>query len=76
MKKKIVNCIEYVQSFFPNNKITFVIFSKDGQWLFVDENLEIPEFPNELDTNIIEETMDVVYKEVGLPFIYKLKYFY
>lgn len=71
-EQKVIDCINYIQSFFPNNKIVFVIFSKESQWLFIDENLETPEFPSELDTAVIEETMDEVYLEFGLPYQYMI----
>jgi len=64
---KILLAFAHVQTFFPS--VAIVIYDKNGQWLYMDENFESFNFIGcDIDVSILEDASDSI---ETLPFIYQ-----
>ncbi len=64
--KEVLLALEHVRFFHP--EVCIVIFSKDGRWLYMDEDFYIPIFSDSIDIGILEAAADSVNY---LPYIYQ-----
>jgi len=65
--KEVLKAFEHVKSFHPN--VSIVIFNKEGQWNYMDENFEGLDFSHDgINVSVLEDAVDSL-KE--FPFIYQ-----
>ncbi len=65
--KKIEKAFKHVKKHFPT--LAIVVFNKQGQWCYMDENFNAFDFENSaIEQSILEDASDEV--EI-LPFIYQ-----
>lgn len=54
--KEVLLALEHVRLFHP--EVCIVIFSKDGRWLYMDQDFNIPIFSDSIDIAILEAAAD------------------
>ena len=65
---KIIEALNHVKSVHP--EVTIVIFTNDGTWLYLNDDLSIPVFDlNTINTSVLEAAADSV---PYLPFIHQI----
>lgn len=65
--EKIVIALKYVQTFCP--EVVGVAFDLHGRWFYFEDMFEAPDFPDEIDVEILENASDEA-SNIKLPFIY------
>jgi hypothetical protein len=70
---KVVEALLHIQGFFPS--VCQVYFGAEGRWLFVDENLDAPDFSliaGKVNLNLLQEAADAAYNDKGYPCGYSI----
>lgn len=66
MTEALKTAFEHVKKFHPT--LSIVIFNKEGQWQYMDENFDSFVFGANIDNGILEDAADSI---ENLPFIYQ-----
>lgn len=64
MTEALQIAIDHVKQFHPT--LSIIVFSKDGRWLYMDENFTPFKFDDKIDVGILETASDSI---ETLPFI-------
>ena len=58
MTKEVRESLDHVREFHP--KVTHVVFNREGQWIYCDDNFHTPQFCDDIDVGILEDAVDSV----------------
>lgn len=52
-------------------ELAIVVFSRDAKWCYMDEDFNAFKFSDNIDVSILQDAIDSVEHQFGLPFIYQ-----
>ena len=65
---EVSKALKHVKTFFP--EVTIVVFNKFGQWTYMTDDFDQPNFGDDIDLGILEDASDSV---INLPAVFYLK---
>lgn len=70
MTKELAKAFRKVKKHFPS--VAIVVFNKQGQWNYMDENFRSFNFGNKIDFDVLNDASNSVYNKYGYPYVYQV----
>ena len=71
MTKEVETALNHVRSVFP--EVTTVLYTRNHQWLYMDDDGETPAFTKAIDVGLLESALNSLDDSVAFPVAFSVK---